>query len=124
MVTSVTNFGRSGLYDWLVQRVSAVILAVYTIFLVGFIVCTPDLGYEQWSELFGQLWMRVFSLIALLSIVAHAWIGLWCVLTDYVTTQLMGPSGTALRVVLQLALWVVLVAYMVWGVEILWGFGK
>lgn len=34
MVTTVTSYGRSGLSDWLVQRVSAVILAVYSIFMV------------------------------------------------------------------------------------------
>ncbi len=121
MVTSVTNFGRSGLHDWIIQRVSAVVLAAYTIFLVGFIVCTPELGYEQWKELFSQLWMRVFSLATLLSLAVHAWIGLWAVLTDYITTRLMGAKATALRVLCQLALGVVTLTYTVWGIEILWG---
>ena len=122
MVTSVTSFGRSGLYDWVIQRVSAVVLAAYTIFLVGFIVCTPDFGYEQWRELYSHLWMRVFSLIALVSMAAHAWIGLWAVLTDYLTTRLLGVKGTVLRVLAQMVLGVVTVTYTVWGIEILWGF--
>jgi len=122
MVTSITSFGRSGLYDWMIQRVSAVVLAAYTLFLVGFIVCTPDFGYEQWSALFSQMWVRIFSLLALVSIAAHAWIGLWAVLTDYLTTRMMGTKATLLRVFAQMVLGVVTVTYVVWGIEILWGF--
>ncbi len=121
MVTVVTSLGRSGLSDWLVQRFTAVVLAAYTIFVVGFIACTPDLGYEQWSSLYSQLWMRVFSLLALVSIAAHGWIGLWGVLTDYVTTRMMGGKALFLRIVTLAAYALVTVTYLVWGVEVLWG---
>lgn len=122
MVTAVTSFGRSGLYDWMIQRVSGVAMAAYTIFLVGFILTTPDVGYAEWKELYSSLWMRVFSLVTLLSLAAHAWIGLWAVLTDYLTNRMMGPKATVLRVLAQMALGVVTVTYVVWGIEILWGF--
>ncbi|GAA5316034.1 MAG: succinate dehydrogenase, hydrophobic membrane anchor protein [Candidatus Pelagadaptatus aseana] len=122
MVTAVTSFGRSGLYDWFAQRVSAVIMAAYVVYLVGFIVTTPELGYAEWKELYSTLWMRVFSLLTLLSIIAHAWIGIWAVLTDYVTTRMMGAKATVLRVAAQLVMGVVLITYTVWGIEILWGF--
>lgn len=122
MVTAVTSFGRSGLYDWLIQRVGAVIMAAYVIFLVAFIVLNPELTYEQWSALYGQLWMRIFSLLTLISFVTHAWIGLWVVLTDYLTNRLLGAKATWLRLLAQMVLGLVAVTYMVWGVEILWGF--
>ncbi len=122
MVTAVTSFGRSGLYDWMIQRVSGVAMAAYVVFLVGFIVTTPDVGYAEWKELYSTLWMRIFSLITLLSLAAHAWIGLWAVLTDYLTNRMMGPKATVLRVIAQMALGVVTVTYVVWGIEILWGF--
>jgi succinate dehydrogenase / fumarate reductase, membrane anchor subunit len=121
MVTAVTSFGRSGLYDWLIQRVSAVVMAAYTVFLTGFILSTPDLSFEIWQSLYNQLWMRIFTLATLLSIAAHAWIGLWAVLTDYLTTRLMGAKATALRLFAQVVLGVVTLTYVVWGVEILWG---
>jgi succinate dehydrogenase / fumarate reductase membrane anchor subunit len=121
MVTAVTSFGRSGLYDWLIQRVSAVVLSAYTIFLVVYLVMNPDLTQAQWSELFSQLWMRVFSLITLVSIIAHAWIGLWSVLTDYITARQMGSKALIIRVIVQMILGVVAATYAVWGVEILWG---
>ncbi len=121
MVTAVTSFGRSGLYDWLIQRVTAVVLAAYTIFVMGFILLNPDLTYQDWQQLFDHFCMRIFSLMTLLSLVAHAWIGLWSVLTDYVTTRMMGPFANVLRVTIQLVLGVVTLVYTVWGIEILWG---
>jgi len=121
MVTAVTSFGRSGLYDWLIQRVSAVVLAAYTVFLVVYLLLNPDLTYEQWQTLYSQLWMRVFSLVTLLSIVAHAWIGLWSVLTDYLTARMMGSKAVVARVLAQVLLGAVAVTYVVWGVQILWG---
>lgn len=121
MVTTITSFGRSGTFDWLYQRVTAVILALYTLFIVGFIFLSKDFGYESWSTLFAQRWMRVFTLLALLSTVAHAWIGLWSVVTDYITNRLMGPKATFLRLVLEVLLAAVAVFYMAWGIEILWG---
>lgn len=122
MVTAVTSFGRSGLYDWLMQRVSAVVMAAYAIFIAVFVLTTPDMQYSDWQALYGNLWMRIFSLITLISIAAHAWIGLWAVLTDYLTVRLMGTKATILRILAQMGLGIVTFTYVVWGVEILWGF--
>ena len=46
MVTTVTNFGRSGLADWVILRFTAVVLATYVIFLVAFIAMNPGLDYD------------------------------------------------------------------------------
>lgn len=121
MVTNVTSFGRSGLSDWLVQRVSAVVMAAYSIFIVVYLVMNPGLDFAQWQALNQCLAMRIFSLATILSIAAHAWIGLWAVLTDYVTVRLMGAKATALRVVLQLGMIAVTLTYVVWAIDILWG---
>jgi succinate dehydrogenase / fumarate reductase, membrane anchor subunit len=121
MVTSVTSFGRSGLYDWLIQRVGGVVMAAYTIFIVAYLVLNPDLTFAQWQNLYSQLWMRVFSLVTLLSFVSHAWIGLWAVVTDYLTERMIGAKATVLRIFAQLLLGGVTVTYLVWGVQIIWG---
>ena len=121
MVSSVTGYGRSGLHDYVIQRVTSVVLAVYTIYLLGFIICTPELTYEIWSGLFDQLWMRIFSLLALISIAAHARIGLWTVVTDYVTERLMGPKALVFRIVILSTYTLIIIALLIWGVEILWG---
>lgn len=113
MVTSVTSFGRSGAYDWMVQRVSAVVLAVYTIWLVGLTFFCP-MDYAGWSELFSQTWVRIFSLMALIALGAHAWIGLWTVTTDYLKNGIV-------RFLAQAVAGAVMFIYAIWGVQILWG---
>ncbi len=114
MVASVTSFGRSGLYDWMIQRVTAIVLALYTLFIVGYLVINPDLTYTQWNALFEQTWVRIFSLMALLSFGAHAWIGLWTISTDYIKAMFF-------RFVFQALSGLVMFVYVVWGVQILWG---
>jgi succinate dehydrogenase / fumarate reductase membrane anchor subunit len=121
MVKSVTSLGRSGLSDWLLQRVSALIMSAYLIFMVGFFILNPSPSYEQWSGLHSSLAMRIFSLLTILSIAAHAWIGIWCVLTDYITVRLIGPKATPVRMFLQLAMIAVILFYVVWTLDILWG---
>lgn len=122
MVTAVTSWGRSGLYDWLIQRFSALVLASYTLVVVGFLLTHPDLSYETWSGLYSHLWMRVYSLLVVGSTIAHGWIGLWGVLTDYVTTRMIGSSALMLRMLALLIYALTSITFMVWGVEILWGF--
>lgn len=119
MVKAVTSFGRSGVSDWLVQRVSAVILLAY----FGFIayVLLSGVTYAEWKHLFDATWMRLFSLMAVLSLGAHAWIGMWSVLTDYLTERMLGSKGNVLRIGAQLLCSLVLFVYVIWGIQILWG---
>ncbi|GAA3900662.1 succinate dehydrogenase, hydrophobic membrane anchor protein [Halomonas cibimaris] len=114
MVTSITSFGRNGVSDWLMQRVSAVILAVYTVFMVAYLLLHPELDYYTWSGLFEQTWMRIFSLLAFVSLAAHAWVGLWTVTTDYL-------NATYQRVGVQMLIILAIFVYLVWGIQLLWG---
>ena len=74
------------------------------------------------SSLFSLGFRPLFSLMALVSLGAHAWVGIWGILTDYFTERLMGQTGNVLRLVLQLACGVTMFTYMVWGIQILWGY--
>ncbi|HAZ79114.1 MAG TPA: succinate dehydrogenase, hydrophobic membrane anchor protein [Porticoccaceae bacterium] len=121
MVTSVTSFGRSGLSDWLVQRVTAIVMALYVFFIVAFLLVNPDLDYNQWAALHESLPMRMFSLLTMISIAAHAWIGMWCVLTDYITVRMIGPKATAIRIFFQLGMISMTLLYLLWAIDILWG---
>lgn len=114
MVTNVTSFGRSGLYDWMIQRVTAVVLLAYTLFIVGYMLFTPDLDFNQWQGLFANLAMRIFTLLAVLSFAAHAWIGLWCVTTDYIPM-------TGLRFIVQAGTGLLTFIYVTWAIQIIWG---
>ena len=122
MVTNVTNLSRSGLYDWMAQRVSAVVLAAYFIFLIGYMVANPGLGYAEWHGLFSHNAMRIFSLLALVALIVHAWVGMWTITTDYLTPMAIGRWATGVRFLVQAACGVLQFVVFVWGVQILWGF--
>ena len=111
--------GRSGLHDWLMQRISAVILLAYFLFVGSVVICGVD--YAAWKELFSMTWMRVFSMLALVSLAAHAWVGLWSVFTDYLTERMLGPVGNVLRLAAQVVCGITMFVYVVWGIQILWG---
>ena len=114
MVTNAASLGRSGVHDFILIRASAIVLAVYTIFLVGFIACSSPLTYDVWHGLFSALPMKVFTLLALVAVLIHSWIGVWQVLTDYV-------HHLALRGVLQFVFVVAAFCYMAAGILIVWG---
>jgi succinate dehydrogenase / fumarate reductase membrane anchor subunit len=119
MVTAVTSMGRSGLQDWLMQRVSAVILLAYFLYIGAVVVSGVD--YGAWKDLFSQTWMRVFSFLALVSLGLHAWVGLWAVFTDYFTERMMGAAGNIVRLAAQIVCALIMFTYLVWGIQILWG---
>ncbi len=117
MVTSVTNLSRNGLSDWLIQRVTALLIGFYTVFIVGFLLShsmgTSPITFQTWSHLFHNSFMRIATVLVVLSIAAHAWIGMWTVFTDYVNCFI-------LRLCLQVGMVALLLGYVVWCIEILW----
>ncbi|HAK50889.1 MAG TPA: succinate dehydrogenase, hydrophobic membrane anchor protein [Gammaproteobacteria bacterium] len=121
MVTQVTSLSRSGVSDWLIQRVSAIVVALYTVVLLGWILLAGDVSYAAWRELFSSTWMQVFTLIALLATCGHAWVGMWTIGSDYLRSRTLGQGADALRYVYQIVCVLILLVYLVWGVKILWG---
>ena len=113
-MVGVTSFSGNGLRDFLVQRVTAVILGLYTVFIFAFIYMHRELDYVTWLNLFSHPAMQIFSLFALLALMYHSWVGLWIILTDYV-------KPTALRLILQTLIIAALIGYVAWGITILWG---
>ena len=120
MVTQVTSFSRSGLSDWLIQRVTSVILLGYFLCIAGTLLAGVD--YPAWKAMHQTTGMRIFTLLAALSMAAHAWIGMWAVLTDYLTERLMGKKGNVLRISVQILCSLTIFVYVVWAVQILWGY--
>jgi succinate dehydrogenase / fumarate reductase, membrane anchor subunit len=114
MVINVTNLGRSGVHDWIIQRVTAVVVGAYVFFILGYLMMHPGVGYMEWRALFDMEAMRLFSFSTLIAIVAHAWIGVWTISTDYI-------KQTGIRFLFQTLCGVAMFVYFVWGIEILWG---
>ena len=113
MVKRVVTGAHYGLKDWLAQRITALVMAVYVIVFVGILLaCTPH-SYEDWRALFVHQPMRIATLVFFLSLFWHAWIGMRDILMDYIK-----PTGV--RLGLEVAVVLVLVGYAVWVVQILW----
>jgi len=81
--------------------------------LLGFVYLHPDLQYQHWSALWQLSWFRIASVLVLIALVLHAWIGIWTVTTDYL-------RGVCLRLCVQIGVIIVLLASLLWGVDILW----
>lgn len=112
-VKSASGLTGSGSRDWFLQRASAVVLAVYSLVVIGFFL-TNDVDYATWHGFMTSLPMKIFTLVSILSLVFHAWVGMWTVFTDYV-------KSSGLRLVLQIATVAAILVYLVWGVIIFWG---
>ena len=114
MVPNVTSLTGNGLKDWLIQRASAIYLFFYVVFLFGYFLFHPGFDYYKWQDLFALPSMQVATVLALLLLVLHAWIGIWTVTTDYI-------KCTAIRLSLQFLVFVYLAGQFVWGLMIVWG---
>ncbi|MBS0848592.1 succinate dehydrogenase membrane anchor subunit [Citrobacter sp. JGM124] len=114
MVSNASALGRNGVHDYLLVRATAIVLTLYIIYMVGFVAITGDMTYEIWHGFFAAAFTKVFTLLALFSILIHAWIGMWQVLTDYV-------KPLAIRLVLQLAIVIALLVYVLYGFVVVWG---
>ena len=115
MVDRIVTGAHYGLRDWLMQRITAVVMARYALFMAGWLLLHPGLNYDTWIALFSGNVVRTFSLLFLLAVYFHAWVGVRDIVMDYV-------KPTALRLVLYVAVILALLLYMIWSVQILWGF--
>ena len=120
MVANVTSLTRSGVADFLVQRVTAVILTLYTLCVGSFFLVNDPVTHQQLVAYFASTPMLLFSTLAVLSTAAHAWIGMWTVGTDYIRDHYFGRHSTAFRMVYQSGCMIILFIYVAWGLRLFW----
>jgi succinate dehydrogenase / fumarate reductase, membrane anchor subunit len=114
MVSNVTSLTGNGLKDWLVQRLTAVYLAFYSIVFVTMWVVFAPWTYASWSAWFHMPWFQVMTAIMLFSLLLHAWVGIWTVTTDYI-------KNTMLRLLIQSLVFLVLLGQLIAGLMMIWG---
>ncbi len=114
MVKTVLGVKHQGFSDWLIQRVSAVVMTIYFIGLMGFLIMHSNLSYYNWLGLFTHSWVKIATILFLLSLLFHAWVGMWTVFTDYVKC----PIG---RLFLNSIVILALVGFFFAALLILWG---
>ena len=112
-----------GLNDFLMQRLTAVLLTLYTACIVGFFVMETSLDHARLVEFFGSLPMQVFSTLAFLSVWSHGSIGLLVVGKDYLKPTTFGVASNWIVQIYEVGVQVVLLAYAIWGLAVIWSFG-
>jgi succinate dehydrogenase / fumarate reductase membrane anchor subunit len=118
---NVTSLGRNGLYDWVIQRVSAIIVGLYFIGMLGYLMAHPHMEYATWSAFMGSVCMQVINTIVFFMIAAHAWVGVWTVTTDYLTGLAIKKHATGVRLVVQVVIALLLTIYLLLGLHMIWG---
>jgi succinate dehydrogenase / fumarate reductase membrane anchor subunit len=114
MTTRRTVVGAHyGLKDWLAQRISGVVLAVYAVILFFVWAFSGPLDFHAWQAIFAGSWMKVLTLLAVVALAWHAWVGVRDIYMDYI-------KPTAVRLTLEVVTIIVLLGYAVWAATILW----
>jgi succinate dehydrogenase / fumarate reductase, membrane anchor subunit len=102
-----------GFADWLAQRVTGALMALFTIVLGEQLLFGGPLGYTRWAGIFASQWMKVLTFVVIVSLAWHAWVGMRDIWMDYIK-----PVG--LRLTLHLFTIVWLVGCAGWAVQVLW----
>ncbi|MES2187634.1 MAG: succinate dehydrogenase, hydrophobic membrane anchor protein [Pseudomonadota bacterium] len=103
-----------GLRDWIAQRATAALMAVFTIVLLAQVLLTRGpLGYDRWAGIFATQWMKVLTLVTIVALAYHAWVGMRDIWMDYVKPVIV-------RLVLQIVSIFWLVGCAGWTIQVLW----
>ncbi len=123
MSTKSVNYGTRrivvgahyGLRDWLAQRVTAGLMALFTVIVLAHILISKGpMGYDKWARIFSSQWMKVLTFSVIVALIYHVWVGMRDIWMDYVT------SSVALRLCLQIFSIVWLVGCAGWAIQVLW----
>ena len=102
-----------GLRDWLSQRVTAALMALFTLAVIVQVLLPGEMGYDKWAGIFSRQWMKVLTFVVIVSLLVHVWVGVRDVLMDYV-------KAVGARLALQVATIVWLVGCAGWALQVIW----
>ena len=102
-----------GLRDWLSQRFTALLMALFTLALIVQVLLPGELDYDRWAGIFSRQWMKVLTLVAIVALLWHSWVGVRNVWMDYIK-----PVGMRLALDLFTIAW--LVGCAGWAIQVLW----
>ncbi|SFU95150.1 succinate dehydrogenase subunit D [Polaromonas sp. YR568] len=105
-----------GLRDWLAQRITAALMALFTVLLLVQVVFSKGpIRYDTWSGIFSSQWMKTLTFVVIVALLYHVWIGMRDIWMDYI-------KPASIKLVLNVFTIVWLVACAGWGIQVLWRF--
>lgn len=106
------SWRAGGIRPWIVQRLTAVMLAVVLlVFVLTLMISAPE-NYAQWRALMGGGFWNTVIIVFWVSLIAHAWIGIRDVIMDYVH-----PDGLRFGVLAVFGFF--FIAMMIWMFKIM-----
>ena len=103
-----------GLRDWLAQRVTAALMAVFTLILLAQVIFSRGpVGYDLWAGIFTAQWMKALTFVVIIALLYHVWVGMRDIWMDYIK-----PVG--IRLTLQVLSIIWLVGCAGWSIQVLW----
>jgi succinate dehydrogenase / fumarate reductase membrane anchor subunit len=103
-----------GLRDWLAQRVTAALMALFTLLVLAQVIFSKGpIGYDQWAGIFSSQWMKALTFTVIIALLYHVWVGMREIWMDYI-------QPVWLRLSLQVFTMVWLIACAGWGIQVLW----
>ena len=103
-----------GLRDWLAQRITAGLMALFTIVVLARVLFTSGpIGYDTWAGTFASQPMKVLTFSVIVALLYHVWVGMRDVWMDYI-------KPVAVRLALQVFTIVWLVGCAGWAIQVLW----
>ena len=116
---SESRSSKRGLVDFLIQRLTAIVIGIYVIHLMVIFVLNGGMDYVAWRSYFTSGYSLLLSTLTVLAIAVHAWIGMWTVGTDYIRGEKVAKT---LRLIYQSFVAVLLVVFLIWSLGLIWGY--
>ena len=113
MINRILVGAHYGLKDWIAQRATAVIMAVYSVLIAVVLLIVRPGTFDAWHGVFANGVIKFMTFLFFVSLFYHAWIGVRDIWMDYIK-----PVG--LRLALQVFTIVWLVGCAGWAVQVLW----
>jgi succinate dehydrogenase / fumarate reductase membrane anchor subunit len=103
-----------GLRDWLAQRITAVIMLVFTLLVLLALLTLPKFDFWHWQALWNLSLMRYAALLFFVEFLYQAWVGVRNIFMDYI-------KDSGMRLTLYVVVILALISYGAWAVQFLWG---
>lgn len=111
---------RRGVVDFLLQRLSAVIIGIYVLHVVVVFILNDGIDHQSLVRYFSSPYAKLLLSITVLSIVIHGWVGMWTIGTDYLRQYSLGAAANVVRRIYEVLIALTLVAYMAWMLVWVW----
>lgn len=116
-----------GTIDFLLIRISSLILLMYFLFLTGFFLKSTPVDYFAWSSLMSNPLMKVATFLFLISFGVHAWLGTWAIGSDYLSPRFLGFAspkisflGKPLNFIYRVICGLLILVVVLWSAIIIW----